>query len=340
MPNPQNDRPPLPTDYLAWTWQKPGTPDALQLQRKTLRLPAAGEVLIANRVAALNPVDWKIVQAGHPAWQPGRVPGVDGVGTVAAVGDGVTLAVGARYAYHQGLAHDGSFAQYTVVRADCLLAVPDTLSDELAACLPCPGLTAWQALRKVPDTPDTPGRDVLVSGAGGAVGLILVQLALRHGWRVWATASPKHHDQLAALGAAGVFDYREAGWTARLQTALGARRLFAVFDTVSGTHARSLAPHVGYNGHLVCIQDRLEAAPLAPFTTAISLHEVALNSAHAHASPQDWQSWRADGERLMAQLRIGNLALPEIATHAFDALPAALAALRAGTNEGKQLIRI
>ena len=65
----------------AWRWQAPGAPE--QLQRAALELPPLGdlEVLIENRIVAFNPVDWKLIASGHPAWQPGQVPGVDGMGS-------------------------------------------------------------------------------------------------------------------------------------------------------------------------------------------------------------------------------------------------------------------
>lgn len=219
--------------------------------------------------------------------------------------------------------------------ADCALVIPDGVSDESAAGLPCPGLTAWQALAKVPDIPN---RDVLVTGAGGAVSLILVQLALRRNWRVWATASPVHRDRLLALGIAGTFDYRDEGWRAQLTVALGPRRLFAVFDTTSGAYARSLAPLVGYNGHLICIQDRLESPPLPPFTTALSLHEVALNSAHGHATAKGWREWRQAGAHLLDAVRIGALDLQQHIVTGFDDLPASLSALKHGRIKGRKTL--
>ncbi len=327
----------LPRDYRAWTWQRPGEPAGMELQSRPLALPEAGEVLIANRIAALNPVDWKIIELGYGAWQPGHVPGVDGVGVVAAVGPGVHLQVGARVAYHQGLALGGSFAQYTTLRAESLIAVPEGVSDEVAASLPCPGMTAMQAIDKVPVTA---ARDVLVNGAGGGVGLILTQLAIRRGWRVWTSASSKHHAALLAIGVAGAFDYHAPDWLDRLQQALGARRLYAAFDTVSRAQARTLADRLGYNGHLVCIQDRLEQAPLPAFSTAISLHEVALNAVHGFGTAQDWHAWRNDGRQLMALAAAGNLVLPPITVHPFESLPAALTGLKTGTAAGKQLVRL
>lgn len=74
---------------------------------------------------------------------------------------------GARVAYHTSLSRSGSFARHTIVAARCVFPIPDSVSDLAAAAVPCPGLTAWMARAKVPDVA---GRDVLVSGAGGAVG--------------------------------------------------------------------------------------------------------------------------------------------------------------------------
>ena len=324
----------LPRDHRVWAWHGRGEPDALRLEDRPLPVPGPGEVLLENRAIGLNPVDWKMIAWGNDAWAPGHIPGVDGCGTLAACGEGVHLPLGTRYAYHQGLARDGSFAGFTLADARGLIPVPETVDDRLAAALPCPGLTAWQALAKLPGAG---GRDILVAGAGGAVGRILAQLALRGGWRVWTTAAPDHEAELLALGVSGSFDYRQPDWQERLSAALGPRRLFAIFDTISGDHARGLAPLVGYNGHLICIQDRIEQAPLPAFSTAISLHEVALNSIHHHATHDDWRLWRAAGQELFALLETGQIVLPRIESSPFAELPRALVRLRQGGRPVKYI---
>ncbi|MBV4521168.1 zinc-binding dehydrogenase [Pseudomonas sp. SWRI74] len=324
-------------DFAAWSWTAGKGIDGLQLIRNPLVQPGPDEVLIANRALALNPVDWKIIEWGHSAWKTGHVPGVDGMGIVVAAGAGVQIKPGTRVAYHQSLERDGSFAEFCLLDAATVLLVPAALDDGAAASLPCPGLTAWQALEKVPTAAS---RDVLVIGAGGAVGLLLVQLAVQRGFRVWATASTAHHSSLKALGAVGVFDYREADWQQAQEAALGERRLHAVFDTVSGEHAATLASLLGYNGHLVCIQDRQETAPLPAFSTAISLHEVALNSFHAHASLNDRQVLRKNGERLLEGLLDGSLLAPKRQVFDFRNLPEALRALKQGAEGGKWIAQL
>lgn len=322
-------------EMIAWTWQSQGQPTGLKQERRALPVPGPGEVLLQNLSIGLNPVDWKMIEWGHPLWRPGHVPGVDGCGILLAAGAGVQLPTGMRYAYHQGLGRNGSFASHIVIRADALMAVPQGVDDAQAAALPCPGLTAWQALEKLPGTG---GRDVLVCGGGGAVGLILCQLALRLGWRVWATASLSHHPALLSLGVSGVFDYHDPDWQQQLTAALGPRRLHAAFDTVSGTHARILAPLIGYNGHLICIQDRQESAPLPAFSTALSLHEVALNSIHQHGCREDLRLLRQAGTRLFSLVEQGSLELPPISASGFSTLPDVLAEVRQGILRGKQVV--
>ena len=123
----------------AWCWHAPGEPTQLTLADLPLAPLAPHEVLVANRVIAFNPVDWKLIEYGHSNWQVGQVPGVDGMGTIVALGANVShLRLGARVAYHTDLRHHGSFARHTRVPARALLPVPDALSDEAAAALPCP----------------------------------------------------------------------------------------------------------------------------------------------------------------------------------------------------------
>ncbi|HTQ71539.1 MAG TPA: zinc-binding dehydrogenase [Acidocella sp.] len=318
----------------SWQWQQQGEPEGLRLVSGAMAPPGQGEVIVENHAIALNPVDWKLIAAGHRDWQPGHVPGVDGAGRIIAVGGGVPLEIGTRVAYHQFIGKPGSFATHTRLSADALLRVPDGLTEIVAAALPCPGITAWQALDKVPAKA---GRDVLVIGAGGAVAQYLAQLAVSCQYRVWATAAPRHHAHLLNLGVAGVFDYRDGNWRAGLQAAMGGRKLYAAFDTVSGAHAASLAAMLGYGGHLVCIQDRVEQHPLPPFSSAVSLHELALGSIHEYGARADWVEYRTAGETMLQQLAMRTLAAPAIVTQPFAALPENLAALKAG-QPGKRII--
>lgn len=322
----------------AWVHHETGDPAILQLQDRPKPVPGPGEVLVRNHAIGLNPVDWKFILWGHPDWDWPHIPGVDGAGEVEAVGSAVRhLRVGARVAYHTDLLRAGSFAEYTVIPARAAIPLPDALSYAAAAAIPCPGLTAWQATEKLPLGP---GAHVMVTGASGAVGGALLQLARGRGWVVHAVASLAQAGRVFGLGAATVTDYRQAGWQKDWANRIKDQPLDAVFDMVSGAHAASLAPLIAVNGHLVCIQDRQEVAPLPAFTTTISLHEVGLNGLHHHGTDRQWGSLVTAGARMAQAIAEGHFDPQIIEVAGFDDLPGALERLRVGPNPGNRVVAL
>jgi NADPH2:quinone reductase len=320
----------------AWVHDTTGDPDVLQLRDRPKPEPGPGELLIRNRAVGLNPVDWKFILWGHDAWEWPHIPGVDGAGEVEAVGDGVHhIAAGTRVAYHNDLTKPGSFAEYTVIPARAAIPLPASLPFAAAAAIPCPGLTARQAIDKVALWP---GAHVLVTGASGAVGGALLQLARARGWIVHAVGSASQSDRLLRLGAATVTDYRQDGWKEDWAKRARHQPLNAVFDMVSGAHAASLASLLTANGHLVCIQDRQETAPLPAFSTTISLHEVGLNAMHGHACDRQWGRLAAAGAEIAQHISEGLFDPQLIQVTAFDELPQALTRLKTGPNPGNRVV--
>ena len=114
----------------------------------------------------------------------------------------------------------------------------------------------------------------------------------------------------------------------------------AVFDMVSGAYATSLAPLLTANGHLVCIQDRQEQAPLPAFTTTISLHEVGLNAMHSHADDWQWGNLVAAGAAIAKDIVEGRFDPQIVEIAAFEALPEVLSRLKAGPNPGNRVVQI
>lgn len=320
-----------PASHRAWIWQGSADPAELKLIERPMAVPGAGDVLVRNAAIGLNPVDWKVLGGDLVNWQSGHVPGVDGAGVVVAVGGGVSAAwIGQRVAYHQSLARDGSFAEYCVVHHRVLLRLPESVDWVSAASIPCPALTAWLALEKLPVS----CKYLLISGAGGSVAHHLIQLASRRGLQVTVLSHSRHTDRLIALGANDWLDGPLKGpWQ-------GAARFDAVIDAVNAQHAEWLAPCLRANGHLVCVQDRLSMSPVPPFTRTLSLHEVALGAAHAFGDERTWSELVGVGQSLLDELGRGQWA-PDVANEApFERLATHLAGLQDRTYSGKAVVRL
>ena len=234
--------------------------------------PAPGEVLVRVRACSLNYRDQAIplgLYMGGPVASD-TVPLSDGAGEIVAVGEGVTgFAPGDRVAGlffqswvdgppspHVGLAlgaagAPGMLQELVALPATGVVRLADSLSYEEAACLPCAGVTAWNALMAGP-RPLRPGDSVLVLGTGG-VSLLALQIAKAAGATVVATSSSDAKLERARdLGADHLINYRSTPeWGAE------AARLTGGIDHVvevggAGTLAQSIAA-VGFAGEIALI---------------------------------------------------------------------------------------
>jgi NADPH:quinone reductase len=175
-----------------------GGPEQLVVSEVPTPKPGRGEVRVAVRAIGVNPIDWKIYSGliGRDRDALGNI-GFELAGVVDAVGEDVEgWAVGDDVIATQ--VPGNGYTDAAVVPAAGLIAKPDGLSWELAASVPVAGATAAHAVEAagVHD-----GGTVLVHGAAGGVGGLVVQLARRRGARVIATASERNHDYLRSLGA-------------------------------------------------------------------------------------------------------------------------------------------
>jgi NADPH:quinone reductase-like Zn-dependent oxidoreductase len=176
------------------------------------RAPRAGEVLIEVRAAGVGNWD-EYVRTGE--WDTGARPpmalGVEAAGVIIATGpDSGGFAPGERVTTHSvPLRGQGAWAEFLLAAAADTAPLPQGAAWADGAALPVPALTADQALREVGVAA---GQTVLVHGAGGVTGGLLVQLAVRAGADVIATGSPAGSARIAALGARDVLDYHDPGW--------------------------------------------------------------------------------------------------------------------------------
>ena len=174
--------------------------------------PVCGEddVLVEVRAASLNPLDAKIRNGEFKLILPYRTPlvlGHDLAGTVIAVGAGVTrLRPGDAVFGRVRDGRIGTFAERIAVHQADLARKPENLTMAEAASIPLVALTAWQAL--VEHAGLKAGQKVLIHAGSGGVGTIAIQLAKHLGATVATTASAASAEQLRALGADMVVDYR------------------------------------------------------------------------------------------------------------------------------------
>jgi NADPH:quinone reductase-like Zn-dependent oxidoreductase len=174
-------------------YEKFGGPEVLELREVAEPHARAGEVRVRVKAAGLNPMDWGIAARAEAAAMFGvTLPagfGADFAGVVDEVGvDAEGFTVGDRV---YGGAMAKAVADYVVLPVAAsplyqLYLTPDGISNEVAAALPTPGLTAAAALNVIDPHP---GDTVLIGGAAGGVGVLAVQLARLAGASVIGTAS-------------------------------------------------------------------------------------------------------------------------------------------------------
>jgi NADPH:quinone reductase len=225
-----------------------GDPDVLTLGEHPTPEPGPGQVLVRLEAVGVNFSDTERRRGIYDPPALPWIPGNEAAGVVEAVGDGVDRDwLGRRVAFWAPRT-SGTYAEYTVAPANALFALLDGIEMSVAAALPAQGLTAYGLAHFA--TALAPGQTALVHAAAGGVGVLLVQLLLQRGVRVFGTASSESKRELVrALGATPVPYGPEAVALTREHT--DGRGLDAVFDSVGRTtQAESLAA-LGLYGHLV-----------------------------------------------------------------------------------------
>src|SRR5262249_31329199 len=211
-------------------WRRPG-PGALRPEG----------VLVEVRWAGVGTWD-EIARTGggDRGRQPPMALGVEAAGVVARTGGAVTgLAAGDRVMTHSlPLRAQGGWAEWFVAAAAAVAAVPDAVPFEVAAALPVPALTADQVLRDALGA--RPGATVLVNGASGVTGMLLVALARHLGAEVIATAGAHSAARVAAVGAAHVLDRRSPDWPRQARALTGGRGADLAANAAPGGAARAL----------------------------------------------------------------------------------------------------
>lgn len=207
-----------------------GGPEVLVLEQAEVGAPGPGEIRIRHAAVGCNFAD-TYFRSGYYPMQPPCGIGVEGAGTVEAVGKGVTaVSAGDRVAYNGGPL--GAYSTERVMPAAPLFKLPDGITFETAAASTMRGLSATYWLLKA-DPRLKPGDTILLHAAAGGVGLLAIQLAKLIGLRVIGTVSTEEKAAKAReMGCDEIIFYRSEDVPARVKELTGGEGVQTVFDSV------------------------------------------------------------------------------------------------------------
>ncbi|MBD0334217.1 MAG: NADPH:quinone reductase [Cyanobacteria bacterium Co-bin13] len=241
-----------------------GDPEVMAMEEIPAPAPGAGQVLIQIEAAGVNPVD-TYIRAGSYARRPELpfTPGIDGAGTVAAVGSGVTsIEIGARV--YGGWPDSGTYAAMALYPAEQVYPLPPQISFQQGAGIFVPYSTAHRAL--FAKALAQPGETVLVHGATGSVGLAATQIAVAAGMRVLGTGgTPEGRSLVAQQGASQVFDHHSPDYPAEVLAATAGRGADVILEMLANVNLEKDLALVAPHGRIVIIGSRgsLEINPRA-----------------------------------------------------------------------------
>ena len=256
------------------------TPTLGEHSLQAIELPdpvaTGSDILVAVEAISVNPVDTKIRANVSP--QSGyKVIGWDAVGTVKAVGENVSLFnVGDRVYYAGDLTRQGSNAQLQLVDERIVGKAPASLTNAEAAALPLTSITAWELLfdrLQITQSKDSKPASVLVIGAAGGVGSILVQLAKQlTNLTVVGTAARQQSVQwLTDLGVDYVLDHSQDLNQQRIDAELDEFD-YVISLTHTDKHLDSIVEVIKPQGKLALIDDPASFDILKLKRKSISLH--------------------------------------------------------------------
>jgi NADPH:quinone reductase-like Zn-dependent oxidoreductase len=324
--------------------------DSLKAAEAPTPKAAPGQALVRVRAVSLNYRDLLVVSGMYPGPLPlPLVPTSDGAGEIVEVGPGVErLKVGDRVAgtffegwgsgrlteremaTARGGSTQGMLAEYVSSSADGLVRIPDHLSFDDAATLPCAAVTAWHALFEV--DPLRPGETVLVLGTGG-VSIFALQLAVMAGAHVIVTSSSDQKlERARALGAATTINYKKTpDWEKPVREATGGVGVDRVIEVGGpGTFQKSLASlRMGGRVSLIGV--------LTGFTGGVEVIPILVGSLHVDGIYVGSREMFESMNRAIARAKLSPVvdrAFP------FADAPAAYRHLRSGAHFGKVVIRV
>ena len=308
--------------------------------------PGPGETLVAIKRAAFNRRDVFISQGLYPGIQLPCILGSDGLGTVAAHGEGANgPAVGTRVVINPtlgwgpnqrvwqrsaqvlGMPHPGTFAEYVTVPAENVVPAPASLSDDEAAAIPLAGVTAYRAL--VSRGRCTKDDVVLITGVGSGVQTFVLLFAKKIGAKVIVTSSSDEKlDRAKALGADVGINYKtNEKWDKEVAAVDGGPTL--VVDSAGGDTLAKAVNVTRYGGRVVIYGGTLGDAKIRPYSVFWRQLDVMGSSM---GSPQDFAE--------MLAMFDGSIKPAVDKVYAMDEVVAAAESVDKGAQFGKVVLAV
>jgi NADPH2:quinone reductase len=241
----------LPAQMTVIGISKPGGPEVLLPEMRSVPVPGPGEILIKVQAAGVNRPDVAQRSGSYPP-PPGAsdLPGLEVAGTVAAVGDGVTKhKIGDKV---MSLVAGGGYAQYTIAPDAQAMAIPDALSINEAGATPETLMTVWHNVFERGALQS--GETILIHGGSSGIGTMAIQLAKAFGSKVIVTVgSQEKADACLKLGADRAINYKTEDFVAEVKTFTGGKGAEVVLDMVAGDYIERNYDAAAVDGRIVQI---------------------------------------------------------------------------------------
>jgi len=278
---------------------------------------AADEVLLGVKASGVGNWD-EFTRTGR--WDVGARPpmalGVEAAGTVIAAGQAVSdwMPGDAVMTHPLPLRDQGTWAPRLIAPAALLARMPGSATWDAAAAFPVPALTAEQVLSDALTI--RAGERILVHGAGGVTGGLLVALAVLRGAEVIATAGPARRQRVGALGARHVIDYHDPEWPEQVRA-------------ITGRHGVAAAANAAPGGSATAIRAVADGGRLATITSDPPGQPRAITVSSVYVRPDGSQL-----RKLAKQFGKGQLDIPVASSHRLSDAAQALADVTGGHAAG------
>jgi putative PIG3 family NAD(P)H quinone oxidoreductase len=241
----------LPAQMTVVGISKPGGPEVLLPETRSVPVPGSGEILVKVAAAGVNRPDVAQRSGAYPP-PPGAsdLPGLEIAGEVVALGAGATKhKLGDKV---MSLVAGGGYAQYCIAQDAQAMTVPPALSMQEAGAIPETLMTVWHNVFERGTL--KPGETLLIHGGSSGIGTMAIQLAKAFGSRVIVTVGGQDKaDACLKLGADRAVNYKTEDFVAEVKTATNGAGANVILDMVGGDYIDRNYDAAAIDGRIVQI---------------------------------------------------------------------------------------